>query len=63
MSKTIIGAALGLTYLGLIGGFAIGWMLNVYKLFTLPWDTVTVEIIIRLFGVPIAVVGAIAGWF
>ncbi|WP_417623161.1 hypothetical protein [Parasphingorhabdus sp.] len=40
-----------------------GWFMNVLKLFNLPWDTFTGEMLIRLVGIPVPFIGAIAGWF
>lgn len=41
----------------------IGWIMNVFTIFTLWAGDVTAELIIRLVGVPVPFIGAIAGWF
>lgn len=41
----------------------IGWIKNILKIFGLWDDPVTAELVIRIIGVPIAIIGAFAGWF
>lgn len=40
-----------------------GWISNLIKIFGLWNDPVTTELIIRLIGVPVAVIGVFAGYF
>lgn len=51
-----------LLILGIVATAVVGWVANVVKLVFLPWDAVTFEAIVRLVGVPIVLVGAIAGY-
>ena len=41
----------------------VGWVMNIVKIFYLFNADVSAEIIIRLFGIPIVPLGAIAGYF
>lgn len=40
-----------------------GWVMNLVAIFGLWNDPVTAELVIRLIGVPIAIIGAFAGYF
>ncbi|WP_319413845.1 hypothetical protein [uncultured Cohaesibacter sp.] len=40
----------------------IGWVMNIIALFHMSWNTFTTELVIRLVGVPVAIIGAVAGW-
>lgn len=41
----------------------IGWVFNLIHIFTMSWGAITGELLIRVIGVPIPIIGAIAGWF
>lgn len=63
MTKDIISTGFILAYTTLLAAAIIGWGMNIYKIFTMSWDVLTVELIIRIVGVPVAIIGAVAGWF
>ena len=52
-----------LFYLAALFFGAIGWVMNLLKLFYLFDGPVTAELIIRLVGIAILPLGAIAGYF
>jgi hypothetical protein len=42
----------------------VGWVLNLIRLFKVSYDVITLEIILRLAGVPLFPVGGLLGyWF
>ena len=41
----------------------VGWVLNLIQLFGMWSQEITTELVIRIIGVPIPIIGAIAGWF
>lgn len=56
--------------LGILGLFAVliivilavaGWIINIAKVLFMSWEF-TMELAIRLIGIPIPVIGAIVGW-
>lgn len=49
--------------IAIIVGGIVGWGINLVKFFNMPWDAVTGELVIRLAGIPIPIIGAVAGWF
>lgn len=49
-------------YIAVAFAAGAGWFMNLYKLFNIPWDVFTGEMLIRLVGVPVPFIGAIAGW-
>lgn len=40
-----------------------GWVANLVKIFSLLGDPITAELLIRVVGVPVAIIGIIAGYF
>lgn len=48
----------------LIGPFlVIGWCINIWKLFSMVYDPVTGEMILRIIGIFAVPFGGIMGWF
>lgn len=50
-------------YLIVIVGFLIGWVMNIVKLFSVPFDPLSAELVLRIVGIPVGVIGAVYGWF
>lgn len=50
-------------YLIVIVGFLIGWVMNIVKLFSVPFDHLSAELALRIVGIPVGVIGAVYGWF
>lgn len=55
-------ALAAITYLAVFGAFIYGWVWNIITVFTAT-DMATNELIIRLFGIPIDIIGAFLGYF
>jgi hypothetical protein len=55
----VLGALIGVTVLA---GF-IGWVLNIFKMIAIVGDGASLELGIRLLGIPLAIIGMIYGWF
>lgn len=55
--------AAALVWLGLVFAGVVGWFMNIVKVFGLWSSDITTELIIRLVGIPIPFIGAIAGYF
>lgn len=55
--------AASLAFIILIIMGIIGWFKNIFEIFGMWSEPFTAELAIRIAGVPIAIVGAIAGWF
>lgn len=60
--KTFTRSAAALAFLLFIAGAAIGWFMNIYIILTTFGDMALAEIVIRLFGVPVLVLGSVLGW-
>lgn len=58
-----IGAIFVVAWLLVILAAVTGWISNIVKIFGLWNDPVTAELVIRLIGVPVAIIGAFAGYF
>ena len=61
--KAIVTLAVVLAWLMILLAAAVGWVMNIWAIFTMSWETITGELIIRLVGVPVALIGAVAGYF
>lgn len=44
-------------------GMIFGWILNVVKVFQFWGADVNGEMILRLIGIPVAILGGVIGWF
>lgn len=40
-----------------------GWVMNIFSIFAMWSEPVTAELIIRIVGVPVGILGAVAGYF
>lgn len=40
-----------------------GWIANIVKLFVMSWADLTGLLLVRIAGIPIPLIGAVAGWF
>lgn len=58
-----IAAAFGVVWITAFIVLLIGWIINIVKLIEMPFDPITVEMIIRLVGVVLAPLGAFMGYF
>jgi hypothetical protein len=48
----------------LVGAFFwVGWVLNLITLFRVSYDVVTLELVLRIAGVPLSPLGGLMGWF
>lgn len=56
---------LALVYIGLIFAAFIGWAMNLIEVINMAFDSspLTSEFVIRIVGVPVAILGAVLGWF
>ncbi len=61
MSNFGVGAALAVV--GLWVAAIAGWVMNIIKIIPLVSDGFTAELVVRLVGVPVAIIGMIYGWF
>jgi hypothetical protein len=43
--------------------FWVGWVLNLITLFKVSYDVVTLELVLRIAGVPLSPLGGLMGWF
>jgi hypothetical protein len=43
--------------------FWVGWVLNLITLFKASYDVVTLELVLRIAGVPLSPLGGLMGWF
>jgi hypothetical protein len=60
-SKNVsVGAMLGL--LALIAMMLYGWIMNIVKMFGMMGGDIDAELVIRLIGIPVAILGAVAGY-
>jgi hypothetical protein len=41
----------------------VGWVLNLITLFKVSYDVVTLELVLRIAGVPLSPLGGLMGWF
>lgn len=51
-----------ITYITVFGAFLYGWVHNIMAIFGAT-DMATGELIVRVIGVPVAIVGAVLGYF
>ncbi len=61
MSNMSTGAAL--VVVGLWVAAIAGWVMNIVKIIPLVSDGFTAELVVRLVGVPVAIIGMVYGWF
>lgn len=47
----------------LVAFFWVGWVLNLITLFKVSYDVVTLELVLRIAGVPLSPLGGLMGWF
>ena len=60
--RTVVGLGATLAFLSAIGLAAYGWVMNILWVFRHFQDGVTGELILRIVGIPIAIIGAILGY-
>ena len=60
--SAVVGLGVILAFLSTIGLAAYGWVMNILWVFHHFQDGVTGELILRIVGIPIAIIGAILGY-
>ena len=60
--SAILGLGVTLAFLSAIGLAAYGWVMNILWVFRHFQDGVTGELILRIIGIPISIIGAILGY-
>ena len=60
--SAVVGLGVTLAFLSAIGLAAYGWVMNILWVFRHFQDGVTGELIIRIVGIPIVIIGAILGY-
>ncbi len=55
--------AFGLTALVAVVLGVVGWVMNIFKMIAVIPEGFTPELLIRALGIPVAIIGAVYGWF
>jgi len=56
-------ATLGIIWIAVVVATLVGWVINIVELVAMPFDPITIEMIVRIVGVVFVPLGALMGYF